>query len=72
MKELPDDLASMETDDLVEQGVVRDELLAPLFRRWPRVSQIELRRLRSLHAERVRIARHLGSLEGLRRTEPPR
>jgi hypothetical protein len=72
MKELPDDLATMETDDLVQQGVVRDDLLAPLFRRWPRLSRIELRQLTDLYAERVRIARYLGRLGGrLRRAEPP-
>ena len=42
MKELPDDLATMEANDLVQQGVVRDELLAPLFRRWPGLSHVEL------------------------------
>ena len=62
MKELPDDLATMETDDLVQQGVVRDELLAPLFRRWPQLSRIELRQLKNLYAERVRIASYLGRL----------
>ena len=72
MKELPDDLATMETDDLVQQGVVRDDLLAPLFRRWPRLSRIELRQLTDLYAERVRIARYHGRLVGrLRRAAPP-
>jgi hypothetical protein len=71
MKELPDDLATMETDDVVQQGVVRDELLAPLFRRWPRLSRIELRQLKNLYAERVRIAKYRGRLGGrLRRAEP--
>jgi len=72
MKELPDDLATLETDDVVQQGVVRDELLAPLFRRWPRLSRIELRQLKNLYAERVRIAKYRGRLGSrLRRAEPP-
>ena len=60
MKDLPDDLAAMETEDLAKQATVRDELLAPLFRRWPRLNRVELRKLKTLYAERVRIARYLG------------
>ena len=62
MKDLPDDLAAMETDDLTQQVTVRDELLAPLFRRWPRLDRAELRKLKTLYAERVRIAKYLGKL----------
>ena len=62
MKELPDDLAAMETDDLTQQVTVRDELLAPLFRRWPRLNRVEMRKLKTLYAERVRIAKYLGKL----------
>ena len=60
MKELPDDLAAMESDDLVHQGFLRDELLAPLFRKWPRLTHLETRQLRALYSERVRIAKYLG------------
>ena len=60
MKDLPDDLAAMDSDDLAHQGFLRDELLAPLFRRWPRLSQLEMRQLKALYAERVRIAKYLG------------
>ena len=60
MKELPDDLAAMESDDLAHQGFLRDELLAPLFRKWPRLTQLEMRQLKALYAERVRIAKYLG------------
>ena len=62
MKNLPDDLAAMETDDLAQQVTVRDELLAPLFRRWPRLNRVEMRKLKTLYAERVRIAKYLGKL----------
>jgi len=64
MKDLPDDLAAMESDDLAHQGLLRDELLAPLFRRWPRLSHPELRQLTALYAERVRIAKYLGRFRG--------
>jgi hypothetical protein len=40
--------------------------LTPLFRRWPALSQLELRELRRLYAERIRIAKHLGSLRARR------
>ena len=62
MKELPEDLATMELDDVAQQAEVRDELLTPLFRQWPRLSQAELRQLKARYRERVRIARYLGRL----------
>ena len=60
MRELPDDLATMDGTDLSMQRAIRDDELAPLFRRWPALSRPELGRLRRLYAERLRIARHLG------------
>jgi hypothetical protein len=68
VKELPDDLTAMEADDLVHQGSLRDELLAPLFRRWPRLTQLEMGQLRALYAERVRIAKYLGRFRARRRS----
>jgi hypothetical protein len=62
MKELPEDLAAMDPDDLIQQGAVRDDLLTPLFRRWPRLDRVEGRRLREIYSERVRIAKYLGRL----------
>ena len=62
MKELPEDLAAMPEDDLVEQRALRDDLLAPLFRRWPRLTHIELRQLKAMYAERLRIAHQVGRL----------
>lgn len=60
MKELPDDLRALPADELAEQRDLRDEQLAPLFRRWPRLSRDELRRLKQVYAERLRIARFVG------------
>jgi len=62
MKELPDDLAALGTQDLEQQGAVRDEALAPLFRRWPALDRIEMLNLRRIYGERLRIARYLGRL----------
>jgi hypothetical protein len=72
MKELPDDLAAMESDDLAHQGFLRDELLAPLFRKWPRLSHLEMHQLKELYAERVRIAKYVGKFRRGSRTTSPR
>ena len=61
MKELPDDLAAMDAGEVARQRAIRDEMLAPLFRRWPALSRFQLHQLRQLYRERLRIARHLGA-----------
>jgi hypothetical protein len=68
VKELPDDLATMPIDDLAQQREVRDEQLVPLFRRWPALSRIEMRELRRVYGERLRIAKYIGRIG--RRTIP--
>ena len=60
MKELPPDLGQLDADELAVQSTVRDERLTPLFRRWPRLGRGELRELRLLYSERVRLARYIG------------
>ena len=60
MKELPDDLAVMGTAELSEQRALRDDELAPLFQRWPALNRLELRQLRTMYTERLKIARYLG------------
>ena len=66
MKELPDDLAALEPDELERQRAARDERLTPLFRRWPALSRLEGRELKQLYGERLRIARFLGRLRNRR------
>ena len=66
MKELPDDLAAMGEAELSEQRALRDDKLAPLFQRWPSLSRFELRQLRTMYAERLRIARYVGRLRAHR------
>ena len=63
MKELPDELAAVPVTELSHQGAVRDDKIAPLFQRWPALSRSELRQLGQLYAERLRIAKYLGSLQ---------
>jgi hypothetical protein len=74
MKTLPDDLAAMRPTELSEQRALRDDLLATLFRRWPALDRLELRQLRTLYAERLRIARYVGSLRSraAAKSTPPR
>jgi hypothetical protein len=67
MKQLPQDLGSLDDDQLVLQASARDERLAPLFRRWPRLARAELSELRRLYAERVRLARYIGRANPRRR-----
>ncbi|HET6617659.1 MAG TPA: hypothetical protein VFH69_07615 [Gemmatimonadota bacterium] len=66
MKELPDDLAAMGEADLSAQRAIRDDELATLFQRWPALSRLELRRLRTMYAERLRMARYVGRLRARR------
>jgi len=60
VKELPDDLRSMDAAELTLQRELRDDRLAPLMRRWPVLSHIERRTLRQLYRDSVRIAKHHG------------
>ena len=66
MNELPEDLAAMGAAELSEQRAIRDDKLATLFRRWPALSRLELRQLREMYAERLRIARYVGRLRARR------
>jgi hypothetical protein len=50
----------MDAAELSQQRDLRDDLLAPLFRRWPALSRMEMGRLRERYRETVRIAQHLG------------
>jgi hypothetical protein len=60
VKELPDDLASMDAAELSLQRDLREDRLTPLFRRWPALDRVEMRRLKQFYRETVRIAKHLG------------
>ena len=60
MKEFPEDLAVMGTAELSEQRAIRDDKLVTLFQRWPALNRLELRQLREMHGERLRIARYVG------------
>jgi hypothetical protein len=50
----------MDVAELSLQRDLREDRLAPLFRRWPALDRVEMRRLKQFYRETVRIARHLG------------
>jgi hypothetical protein len=60
MDELPENLAALSDERLREERNARDERLRPLFRRWPSLSKFEMRELRRVYGERVRLARWIG------------
>ena len=68
MKELPDDLAALGAAELSEQRAIRDDQLATLFQRWPALDRLELRQLREMYGDRLRIARYFGRVRGARST----
>jgi hypothetical protein len=64
MDELPENLSALDDEVLLEERSARDETLRPLFRRWPSLSKAEMRQLRRVYAERVRLARWIGRRRG--------
>jgi hypothetical protein len=60
MDELPENLSALSDERLREERNARDERLRPLFRRWPSLSKFEMRELRRVYKERVRLARWIG------------
>jgi hypothetical protein len=61
-KKLPSDLTHADPQVVREARDECDDRLTALFRRWPRLRRQEMRELRAVHDERVRIAKHLGRL----------
>ena len=62
MRDLPPELTTLDDRDLVVQRVARDERIAILFRKWPKLAGRELQELRRLYDERLRLARHFGRI----------
>jgi hypothetical protein len=60
MDELPENLSALSDERLREERNARDERLRPLFRRWPSLSKFEMRELRRVYNDRVRLARWIG------------
>jgi hypothetical protein len=62
---LPKSLSLLDETELRAARHDRDERMSALFGRWPALSKIELRELRTLSDERQRLARHVGILRRL-------
>jgi hypothetical protein len=62
---LPKNLSLLSASELQDARHDRDERMSVLFRRWPALSKLELRELRTLSDERQRLARHVGVLRRL-------
>ena len=62
---LPKSLSVLDETELRDARRNRDERMSVLFSRWPALSKIELRELRTLSDERQRLARHVGILRRL-------
>jgi hypothetical protein len=58
--ELPEDLSAAGPEVLQDAAKMQDDLMSPLFRRWPRLSRSELAELRRLYSERLRVAKYIG------------
>jgi len=68
IKDLPANLSALDPDQLAQGKHDRDERMSILFRRWPTVSDTEMRELMRLSNERQRLARHGGSVRSLHAT----
>ena len=66
---LPEDLSELGEGTVAKERVARDNRLAALFRRWGNLDRSEMRELRRLHDERMRIARYVGRRRRRRSTE---
>jgi hypothetical protein len=71
IENLPRNLSALDDTELGKARRDRDERMSLLFRRWPSLSNIELRELRELNDERQRLAKHVGILRGLHALRTP-
>ena len=71
IKSLPANLSTLDRRQLREARDNRDARMTILFRGWSSLSKTEMRELRHLSDERVRLARHVGVVDGLHRLRAP-
>ena len=63
---LPKNLSELDHDQIQEARQCRDERMTRLFLDWPALSEADMRELRTLSVERLRLARHVGHVRHLR------
>ena len=71
IEDLPANLSTLEPEQLDRAKRDRDERMSNLFRGWSSVTNAEMTELRKLSNERQRLARHAGSVRGLRALRAP-
>lgn len=62
MERLPEDLSTLDEDELDAAADARDKRVTRLMRRWPKLNRIESRELRRVYGERLRLARYFGRM----------
>ncbi len=62
MEQLPEDLSTLDEDELDAAADARDKRVTRLMRRWPKLNRIESRELRRVYGERLRLARYFGRM----------
>ena len=67
IKQLPENLTTLDRDQLRDATDCRDARMTTLFHGWSSLSNTEMRELRLLSNERVRLAKHGSILRGLDR-----
>ena len=63
---LPKSLSELDHEQIEEARQCRDERMTRLFRDWPALSKADMQELRTLSVERLRLARYVGHIRGLR------
>ena len=71
IKSLPANLSTLDREELRDARDHRDARMTILFRGWSSLTKAEMRELRHLSDERVRLARHVGVVDGLHRLRAP-
>jgi hypothetical protein len=69
---LPKTVSGLDREGLRCASDTREERLTVLFRRWPSLTKIEMKEIRRLHDERLRLARYIGMLRERRGVESGR
>jgi hypothetical protein len=68
---LPANLSTLDREQLQDARARRDARMTTLFSGWSSLTKAEMRELRHLSDERIRLARHVGIVRGLRRLRAP-
>jgi hypothetical protein len=71
IESLPANLSTLDREQLRDARDHRDARMTILFGGWSSLTKTEMRELRHLSDERVRLARHVGIVHGLHQLRVP-